>query len=96
MNGAEFLKDGVRRVAQAGAALPLLERLPQHIGQEAHQYVREDALLALVPDRPDRQLAFVDAKGRRGLGELDVGPPQRLGRPVADIGAQHVAAFAVA
>jgi hypothetical protein len=37
----------------------------------------------------------LDAEGGLGFGELDVGPPQRLGRPVGDVGAQHVAAFAV-
>jgi hypothetical protein len=38
----------------------------------------------------------VDAERRFRLGELDIGPPQRVGGPVAQIGAQHVAAFAVA
>ena len=47
------------------------------------------------PDRADRQLTLVDAEGGLGFGELDIGPPQRLGRPVGDVGAQHVAVFAV-
>src|SRR6266478_10161593 len=51
---------------------------------------------ALVPDRSDRQLALGDAEGCFGFAELDVGSPQRLGRPVLDVGAQHVAALAVA
>ena len=41
-----------------------------------------DALGLLVPDRPDREVALVDAEGRLGLGELDVGAPQLLGAPV--------------
>ena len=38
---------------------------------------------------------FLDAKGRFRFRKLDIGPPQRLGAPVAQIGAQHIAAFAV-
>src|SRR2546428_11739080 len=49
----------------------------------------------LVPDRTDRELALLDAKGGLGVRELHVGPPQRLSVPVGDIGAQHVAALAV-
>ena len=51
LDGAEFLKNGPWAVAEAGAALPLLERLPQHVGQEADQDVRQDAVFALMPQR---------------------------------------------
>jgi hypothetical protein len=95
-DGGEFQKDGARCVAEIGAALPLFERLPQDISEEPHQDVRQDARLALMAAWLDRQLAFVDAEGDLGFGELDVGLPQRLGGPVADVGAQHAAAFAVA
>src|SRR5580693_5944779 len=84
-----------RTVAETGAALPLLQRLPQNVGEKAHQDVRQHAILALMPDGTDRQLALSDAKGRFRFRKLDIGPPQRLGAPVAQIGAQHVAAFAV-
>ena len=73
-----------------------LERLPQHIGEEANQDVGLHALLLLMPDGTDRQVALVDPKGRLRLGQLDVGSPERLGRPIADVGAQHVAALGVA
>ena len=96
VDGAKFLEDGARTVAEAGTALPLLQRLPQHVGEKAHQDVRQHAVFALMPDGADRQLAFVDAKRGFRLGELDIGPPQRLGAPVAQIGAQQVATFAVA
>ena len=36
---------------------------------------------------------FVRAEGRFGLGQLDVGLPEVLGRPVAQVGSQEVAAF---
>jgi hypothetical protein len=95
VDGAEFLEDGAGRVAKAGAALPLLQRLPQHVGEEAHQDVGQYAVLTLVPDRPDRQLALVNAEGGFRLRELDIGAPQVLGCPVGEVGAQHVAALAV-
>ncbi len=37
----------------------------------------------------------MDAKGRFRFGKLEIGPPQRFGAPIAQIGAQHAAAFAV-
>ena len=68
-------------LAETGAALPLLQRLPQHIGEKAHQDVRQHAILALMPDGTDRQLALIDAKGRFRFRKLNIGPPQRLGAP---------------
>ena len=41
-----------------------------------------------------RQVALVDAEGRLGLGQLDVGLPQFLVAPVGDVAAEQVAAFA--
>src|SRR2546425_10063615 len=58
--------------------------------------MRLDALGLLVPDRPDREIALVDAEGRLDLPELHVGLPHRLGCPVLDVGAQDVAALALA
>ena len=55
------------------------QSLPQDIGKEARQDVGQDARLTLMPDWADRQLTLVDAEGGLGLGELDVGPPQRQG-----------------
>ena len=34
---AEFLEQGARAVPHSGPALPLLQGLPQHVGQEANQ-----------------------------------------------------------
>jgi hypothetical protein len=49
--------------------LPLLKRLPHHVGQEAHQNMRQHAIFALMPDGTDRQLAFVDAERRLRLAK---------------------------
>src|SRR5438445_6690360 len=75
-------EDGARTVAEAGARLPLLQRLPQDVGQKADEDVRLDPLLLLMPDRANRELALVDTKGRLDLRELDVRLPHALGRPV--------------
>src|SRR5207247_654037 len=95
LDAAEFIENRPRAVAQPRSALPLLQRLPEHIGEEAHQDVRLDPLGLLMPDRPERELTLLDAEGRFGLRELHVRPPPRLSVPVGDIGAQHVTALAV-
>src|SRR5215471_8389819 len=63
LDAAEFIEDGARAIAQPGATLPLLQRLPQDVGQEADQDMGLHPILALVPDRPQRQFALVDAEG---------------------------------
>ena len=50
LDAADLLEDRARAIAEPGAPLPLLERLPQHVGQEADQDVRLNALRLLVPD----------------------------------------------
>src|SRR3989442_5954431 len=94
LNTPEFIEDRARTPAEARASLPLLERLPQHVGEETDEDVGLDAVGALVPHRTNCQLALLDAERRLDVRELDVGAPQVLGRPVRHIGAQHVAAFA--
>jgi len=93
---AEFLKDGARRITQTGAALPLFEGLPQNIGEETNENVSQNTRLSLMPNWPDREFTLVDSEGGLGFGKLDVGPPQRLWRPVADVRTQHVTTFAMA
>ena len=85
-----------RLIAQAGPLAHLPQRLPQHICQEAYQNVRLHPLFLLMPDRADRQIALLNAKGRFGLSELDVGLPQFLGSPVRDVAPQQVASLAQA
>ena len=83
-----------RLVAEAGLEAKLGEGFPQDVGQEAHEDVRLHPLGFLMPDGPDAKVAFVDAEGGFGLGQLHVCLPQFFGGPVADVGAKQVAAFA--
>jgi len=80
LDARQLLQDGPRRVAQTSAALPHRQALPQHEGEEADENVRLHAVLALMPDRPDVELIFLDAECRLRLGELNVGLPQTAGR----------------
>ena len=75
LDAGKLFEDGPRRVAEAHALLPHFEALPQHEGEEANEDVGLDSLLALMPDRSNVQLIFLDAKSRFGLGELDVSLP---------------------
>jgi hypothetical protein len=54
LDAAQLIQNGARTVAQAGTGLPLLQGLPQHVGQEADQDVRLNAALLLMPDGTDR------------------------------------------
>ena len=65
------------------ALRPHHEALPEHEGEEANEDAGLDPLLALMPDRSNVQLIFLDAKRRFGLGELDVCLPQPSVAPVA-------------
>ena len=80
---------GARRVSETGALLPHLEALPQHEGEEAHEDVGLNAILALMPDRAHVQLILLDTESGFGLGELDVGLPELLIAPVGDVRAQQ-------
>jgi hypothetical protein len=82
-----------RGIAQPGAGLPLLERLPQPVGEKADQNMRLDARLFVMSDRTDGQIGFVNAEGGPRYAELDVGLPQLLVSPVVDVAAQDVSAF---
>ena len=93
LNACEFFEDGARRIAETCALLPHLEALPQHEGEKADQDMRLHAIGALVPDRPHVQLILLDAEGRFGLGELDVGLPELLIAPIADVRAQQISAL---
>ena len=78
VDACKFLENGTRGVAEASTALPHLQALPQHEGQKADENMGLNAILALVPDRTQIQLIFLDAEGGLGLGELDVSLPELL------------------
>ena len=89
----ELCEDGSRRVSKPGFRLPLLQRFPQSVGDEADEDVRLDAPLLVVPDRQDGEIGLVDAERGFRLGELNVCLPKRLIRPFSYVGAQDVDAF---
>ena len=65
---AQFVEHPSRLLAHSRVQAPLPERLPRHVCQEADENVRQDAIFFLLPDRPDRQVALLDAEGRFGRG----------------------------
>ena len=74
--------DAVECRGDRARALPLLQRFPADVGQEADEERRWDAVGALRPDGAEPQFARLAADGRLGIGELDIRPPEGLGRPV--------------
>ena len=72
---------------QAGSLATLGKRLPEDIGQEADQDVRQHPILFLVPDRTQQQVAFLNAKRGLRLRQLDVRLPQILVAPVCHVAA---------
>src|SRR5712691_6191558 len=78
LNTAQFVEDRARTLPEAGQALPLLQRLPQHVGQEADEDVGLHAISALMPYRANRELALLDAERRLDVRQLDVRAPQVL------------------
>ena len=73
---------------------PAAKRFPEHIGEKANQNMSLHAVLEMVPDRAQRQIAFVDAKGSLGLGQLHVRSPEFFSAPIGDVAAQQITAFA--
>lgn len=93
LNAFEFFQDDARRITETCAALPHLQALPQHEGEKADEDMSLHAILALVPDRTEVELVLLDAEGGFGLGELDIGLPELLIAPIADVGAQEIGAL---
>ena len=65
LDACQFLEDGPRRIAETGALLPHLQGLPQDEGEEADEDVGLHAILALMPDRANRELVLLDAEKRQ-------------------------------
>ena len=96
LEACKFFENGTRGVAEASTALPHLQALPQHEGQKADENMCLHAILALVPDRTQIQLIFLDAEGGLGLGQLDVSLPELLIGPVLDVRTQKIGALPMA
>ena len=73
---------------------PLAEGFPEHISEKANQNMGLYAVLKMVPDRAQSQIAFVDTKGSLGLGQLHVSTPQFFAAPIGDVATQQITAFA--
>ena len=93
LNSCELFEHRARGVSETGALLPHFEALPQHESEKADQDMSLDAFGVLVPDGAHFQLILLDAKSRFGLGELDVGLPELLIAPIADVRAQEIGAL---
>jgi hypothetical protein len=93
LNARELFKNRARRISKVRTLLPHLQALPEHEGEKANEDTRLNAILALMPDRPQLELGFVDAESSLGLGELDIGSPQLLIAPIDDVGAQEIGAL---
>jgi hypothetical protein len=72
----------------------LPQGLPYHISQETDHDMRLHPFLLLMPDRPDRQVLFLNTKRCFHLGELDIGFPKVFGAPFRHIAEQQVTSFA--
>jgi len=86
-------KDGAWRIAETRAALPHLQALPQHEGKKADEDMSLYAILALVPDRAEIELVFLDTEGSFGLRELDIGLPELSIAPIVDVRTQQIGAL---
>ena len=62
----------------------------QAVGQKAHEDVRLDARLDMMPDRAQAQIAFERLEGGFNLGQLQVGFPERARLVAGAKGAQRV------
>jgi hypothetical protein len=75
---------------------PLAKGFPEHISEKANQNMSLHAVLEMVPDRAQDQIAFVDAECGFGLGQLYVSAPKLFAAPIGDVAAHQIAAFAQA
>lgn len=73
---ANFSSTAPRGESGSVDAQPMAQGDVQAIGQKRDQDVRFDAVLELVEDGPDRQIAFEIFEGFLDLGQLHVGRPE--------------------
>ena len=62
LDARKLFEDGARRVSEARSLLPHLEAFPEYEGEEANEDVSLDPVLALMPDRTQVELIFLDPK----------------------------------
>ena len=94
LHTGELVEHAARRQARRVRSQLLGQRGMQAVGEERDKDVRFDALLVLMVDRADRQIALEVLEGFLNLDELEVVAPQLGGIVAGEIGAQQVAPFA--
>ena len=82
-------------MAQPFALHPLFQHPPQGQAQKAHESVRCHPFGFLVADRAQTQIAFADANGVFGLGQLPLPTPAFGGVCLRAVGAQQIRAVRV-
>src|SRR5215831_19848177 len=90
----EQLQHTARRESRRERMESLSQRDVQTITQKRHEDVRFDALLVLMEDRPDRQIAFEVFKRFFHCHQLEIQAPQLGWIALGQIGAQQIASFA--
>lgn len=93
LDGGELFKHGARRQSRRQRAQALLQSYLEAVGEEGHEDVGLDTLLALVIDGPDGEIALQFLERLFHFGELNIESPQFRRRLSCEIGAQQIPAF---
>src|SRR5208283_5703506 len=96
LNGGEFLEHAARGQARREPFQAAAEGDVQTISEEGDEDVRLDALLFLMVDRADGEVALERSKRLLHLDQLEVEAPQGGGIALGQIAAQQIAPFAPA
>jgi len=94
LHSGKLLQDTARRQSRCQRMQAPRESDVQAIGQEGDEDVRLDARLALVKDRPDREIAFEVLERLFDRHQQQVMAPQLSRVFLDEIGAQQIATFA--
>ena len=94
LDGGEFFENGARRQARRQSAGSEFQRHLQAVGDESDENVGLDAMVELMINRADAEIALEFLEGLFDLGELDVMPPQSGGIAIGEVGAQQITALA--
>ena len=93
LNRRKLLENGPRRETGCQRTGPGFERNQEAVSDEGDEDVGFDAVVELMVDRPQTQIAFQFLEGLLNLDELDVILPQQGRIGGREIGAQQVATF---
>src|SRR5580693_3079575 len=94
LHGGKLLQHAARRQPRRQRVQAPRQRDMQAIGQEGNENVGLNARLALVKDRPDREIAFEVLERLLDRNQQQIMAPQLGGVFLDQVGAQQIAAFA--